>query len=101
MLKGSQAVVTAWSNKDLVGFGRATSDGPFRAVLWDVVVASKFQGQGVGRSIVKELLEANTVQRAEIVYLMTTNSQLFYEKMDFEVCKRQTAMMLRRQEKTS
>ena len=34
MLANSASVVTLWRGKRLVGFGRATSDKIFRAVLW-------------------------------------------------------------------
>jgi len=60
MLAGSQAVVSAWEHSQLVGFGRANSDGVFRAVLWDVVVAGSHQGQGLGRRLVRALLEEIT-----------------------------------------
>lgn len=83
MLRGSAAVVTAWHGNQLVGFGRATSDGVFRAVLWDVVVAERFQGWGLGRSIVETLLAAPAVAAAERVYLMTTNSAGFYLRLGF------------------
>jgi len=83
MLAGSQAVVSAWQRSKLVGFGRATSDGVFRAVLWDVVVASKHQGQGLGRRIVEALLEEPALQQVERVYLMTTNSAGFYRQIGF------------------
>jgi ribosomal protein S18 acetylase RimI-like enzyme len=83
MLTGSQAVVSAWHGSDLVGFGRATSDGVFRAVLWDVVVASEHQGQGLGSELVAMLLRHRTVSRVERVYLMTTNSAGFYTKLNF------------------
>ena len=39
MLAGSNVVVSLWRGKRLVGFGRASSDGIHRAVLWDIVVA--------------------------------------------------------------
>jgi len=84
MLQGSQAVVSAWRGEALVGFGRASSDGVFRAVLWDVVVAVDHQGQGLGRRIVKALLAAPAVRRAERVYLMTSRSADFYLKLGFE-----------------
>ena len=61
MLSGSQVVVSAWRGKELVGFGRATSDGVFRAVLWDVVVAEAQQGRGLGRRLVEELLASPAV----------------------------------------
>ena len=35
LLAGSDAVVSLWRGKRLVGFGRATSDGFSRALLWD------------------------------------------------------------------
>ena len=83
MLAGSQAVVSAWQGPALVGFGRATSDGVFRAVLWDVVVAADHQGQGLGRRIVEALLQAPALQGVERTYLMTTNSTGFYEQLGF------------------
>ncbi len=45
MLAGSRVVVSLWRGKRMVGFGRATSDGIHRAVLWDVVVAGDLQGR--------------------------------------------------------
>ncbi|MFS6826598.1 GNAT family N-acetyltransferase [Cyanobium sp. ATX-6F1] len=83
MLGHSQAIVSAWQGRELVGFGRATSDGVFRAVLWDVVVASGHQGEGLGRRIVGALLHSPAVARAERVYLMTTNSSGFYRRLGF------------------
>ena len=46
MLAGSAAVVSLWRGRRLVGFARASSDGVFRAVLWDVVIPEDLQGQG-------------------------------------------------------
>lgn len=83
MLSGSQAVVSAWHGSDLVGFGRATSDGVYRAVLWDVVVAAEYQGQGLGSDVVAMLLSHPDVARVERVYLMTTNSAGFYTRLHF------------------
>lgn len=83
MLGHSQAIVSAWRGRQLVGFGRATSDGVFRAVLWDVVVASEQQGEGLGRRIVEALLDSPTVAKTERIYLMTTNSSGFYHRLGF------------------
>ncbi|MFM8524535.1 MAG: GNAT family N-acetyltransferase [Cyanobacteriota bacterium] len=84
MLNGSQAIVSAWRGQELVGFGRATSDGIFRAVLWDVVVAKPLQGRGLGRQLVEALLRHRLVAAVERVYLMTTNSAGFYQRLGFE-----------------
>lgn len=83
MLAGSQAVVSLWRGKRLVGFGRATSDGLYRAVLWDVVVAGDLQGRGLGRQVVEALLVSPGLREVERVYLMTTNSAGFYKQLGF------------------
>jgi len=83
MVLGSTQVVTAWEDQKLIGFGRATSDGVFRSVLWDVVIAQPYQGLGIGRQLVMALISCKTVGGVERVYLMTTNSSSFYEKLGF------------------
>ncbi len=93
MLACSQAVVSAWQGSRLVGFGRATSDGVFRAVLWDVVVAGEHQGRGLGRRIVEALLQEPALQGVERVYLMTTNSSGFYEQLGFTAVEGQRLML--------
>lgn len=97
MLRGSQVVVSVWEGSTLVGFGRATSDGVFRAVLWDVVVAEDQQGRGVGRRIVEALLRSPQVAAAERVYLMTTTGEGFYEKLGFSRVDSQRLMLRQHQ----
>jgi N-acetylglutamate synthase-like GNAT family acetyltransferase len=99
MLGGSQAVVSAWRGQRLVGFGRASSDGAFRAVLWDVVIPEDLQGQGLGRQLVEALLNAPALQAVERVYLMTTNSAGFYAQLGFEPAPSQKLLL--RTKKTS
>jgi len=84
MLAGSAAVVSLWRGRRLVGFGRASSDGVFRAVLWDVVIPEDLQGMGLGRKLVEALLSTEELSRVERVYLMTTNSAGFYKQLGFE-----------------
>ena len=84
MLAGSAAVVSLWRGRRLVGFARSSSDGVFRAVLWDVVIPEDLQGQGLGRQLVEALLNTPQLQGVERVYLMTTNSAGFYEQLGFQ-----------------
>ena len=65
MLRGSTVVVSLWRGKRLVGFGRASSDGIHRAVLWDIVVAGDLQGRGLGRRVVEALLASNAIEGVE------------------------------------
>jgi predicted N-acetyltransferase YhbS len=89
MLAASQAAVSLWDGQRLVGFGRASSDRVFRAVLWDVVVAESHRSQGLGRRVVVELLNTSAVRHVERVYLMTTNGEGFYRHLGFDASHRQ------------
>ena len=81
MLSKSSVVVSLWKDKALVGFGRATSDTIYRAVLWDIVVDKSFQNLGLGKIIVKAILENDLISKTERVYIMTTNCEKFAKGM--------------------
>jgi len=93
LLAGSSVVVSLWQGKRLVGFGRASSDGIYRAVLWDVVVAGDLHGLGLGRRVVVALLAAPALRGVERIYLMTTNSAGFYEQLGFRVAAPQALLV--------
>jgi len=93
LLAGSSVVVSLWQGKRLVGFGRASSDGIYRAVLWDVVVAGDLHGRGLGRRVVEALLAAPALRGVERIYLMTTNSAGFYEQLGFRAAEPQVLLV--------
>ncbi len=82
-LDHSDPIVTAWNDTMLIGFARATSDGVYRATIWDVVVDPNYQGAGIGRKLVQTLITHPRLSRVERIYLMTTNQQAFYERIGF------------------
>ena len=94
MLANSNVIITLWKNNNLVGFGRATTDQVYRAVLWDIVVSKNLQRVGLGKVIVEELLKDKKINSAEKVYLMTTNSKDFYKQLGFKINTSQTLMLL-------
>ena len=83
-LANSDVIISIWSNNEPVGFGRALSDGIYRGVLWDIVIAQDHQGKGYGKMIVKNLLESKKIKYTKKIYLMTTNKKMFYSKFDFK-----------------
>jgi len=95
MLSNSNVIITLWSKHNLVGFGRATTDEVYRAVLWDIVVSKEVQRVGLGKVIVEELLKDKKINSVEKVYLMTTDSQDFYKQLGFKVNINQSLMMLK------
>jgi GNAT superfamily N-acetyltransferase len=83
MILFSDPVVSAWDGEQLVGVARATTDGVYRAMLWDVVVDPDYQGYGVGRALVEGVLAHPLVAKVERIFLSTTYQQGFYEKLGF------------------
>jgi ribosomal protein S18 acetylase RimI-like enzyme len=92
-LANSKPIVTAWDSDRLIGFARATSDGIYRATIWDVVIHPDYQGAGLGRKLVETVLMHPHVNQVERVYLMTTHQQQFYERIGFE-CNSSTTLVL-------
>jgi N-acetylglutamate synthase-like GNAT family acetyltransferase len=93
-IANSEPVVSVWDGERLIGFARATSDGIYRATIWDVVIHSDYQGRGLGRKLVQTVLSHPRMSRVERVYLMTTHQQQFYERIGFE-CNSSTTMVLK------
>ena len=83
-LANSDVIVSLWVGNEIVGFGRALTDGIYRGVLWDVVIDQNYQGKGFGKLIVKSLLSSKKIKHTKKIYLMTTNKKLFYSQMDFK-----------------
>jgi ribosomal protein S18 acetylase RimI-like enzyme len=97
-LDRSEPVVSAWDEDKLVGFARATSDGIYRATIWDVVIDCDYQRLGLGRKLVETVLAHSCMQRVEKIYLTTTHQQSFYERLDF-IVNTSTTMILDRSSK--
>ena len=83
-LANSDVVVSLWVGKEIVGFGRALTDGIYRGVLWDIVIDQNHQGKGFGTLILKNLLSSKKIKNTKKLYLMTTNKKLFYSQFDFK-----------------
>ena len=83
-ISNSNPVVSAWNNEKLIGCARATSDGIYRATIWDVVIHQDYQGFGLGRKLVETVITHPLLNRVERVYLTTTHQQKFYEKIGFK-----------------
>ena len=99
LLANSSSVISIWDKKRIIGFGRATSDTVYRAVIWDVVVANDKQGLGIGRMIIKELLQSKDLINVRKIYLMTTHKSEFYSQQGFKRIDKQQLFCLLKDEK--
>jgi N-acetylglutamate synthase-like GNAT family acetyltransferase len=95
-IANSEPVISLTDEQQLVGFARATSDGIYRATIWDVVIHPEYRSRGLGSKLVETVLSHPRIRLVERVYLMTTHQQEFYEKIGFE-CNTTTTMVLHNQ----
>lgn len=92
-IANSTPVVSVWDGARLIGFARATSDGVYRATIWDVIIHPDYQGAGLGRKLVETVLSHPKINQVERVYLMTTHQQRFYERIGFQINSSKTLVL--------
>ena len=92
-LANSDVIVSLWVDNEIVGFGRALTDGIYRAILWDIVIDQNHQGKGFGTLIVKNLLSSKKIKNTNKLYLMTTNKKLFYSQFGFKKVTNQNLLI--------
>ncbi|CAI9761828.1 unnamed protein product [Fraxinus pennsylvanica] len=67
-----------------VAFARATGDGVFNAIIWDVVVDPSFQGIGLGKAVMERIITALLEKGITNIVLYSEPRVLgFYRPMGF------------------
>lgn len=60
-IQHSFLVVSMWEQRGpqrrIIGFSRATSDHAFNATIWDVVVHPDYQGKGLGKALMRQMIK--------------------------------------------
>lgn len=80
-----------FDNGKIVGVGRALADGVDCSCICDVAVHPSYQGSGLGKAIVKKLVELSAGHRKIILYA-NPGKEDFYHKFGFRRMK--TAMAI-------
>ncbi|MFZ3044753.1 MAG: GNAT family N-acetyltransferase [Desulfatirhabdiaceae bacterium] len=80
--ENSHTVCSAYVDQKIIGFGRAVSDSQYQSVIYDVVVLPEFQHQGIGKSIMKALLE-KLPKSGPVLIFVAPGKQDFYRKLGF------------------
>lgn len=82
MLKNLTVFVTVRENSKLIGFGRAISDGIYRALVDDIIVDGSYQKQGIGRMVIENILKQ--LNGIDEIFLNTKpDLEVFYKKFGF------------------
>lgn len=84
-LQNSLYVVCVYDREELIGMARIIGDGYTCFYIQDVLVHPKYQGRGIGKEIMKRILEyIKDVDKTAIIGLMSSKGkESFYEKFGF------------------
>lgn len=78
--------VSAFDNGRLVGIGRLVSDGALYAFVCDMIVLPEYQGQGIGKVILKMLKDKCMENGIQRVWLFAAPGRAgFYLKGGFDI----------------
>ena len=80
-----------YSDKTLIGVGRALADGMDCSYICDVAIHPDYQGKGIGKDIVNKLIELSKGHNKIILYSIPGKEQ-FYSKLGFDIMN--TAMAI-------
>ena len=83
--ENSHTVVFVFDNDLLVGFGRAISDGEYQAALYDIAVSPDYQGLGIGKIIVQDII--NHIPNCNFILYASPGKEKFYEREGFKKMK--------------
>lgn len=71
--------------QSLIGMARATSDHAFNATIWDVLVDPEYQGQGLGRALVEQMVRSLLRKDISNITLFADAKVVsFYKQLGFE-----------------
>ncbi len=96
MMRGVSRTIVAFEGERVVGFARAMFDGASNGYMSTVAVAADKQRRGIGRELVKRLMDVDEPEKITWVLRSGRGSDGFWEKMGFK--KSQTAMEIVRRE---
>jgi ribosomal protein S18 acetylase RimI-like enzyme len=86
MIEHANLIVSAWDGHKLIGIGRALTDFSFCCYLSDLAVDRDYQRSGIGRALVKAVLE-QIGDRCSLILLSAPEAMEYYPKLGFEEIK--------------
>lgn len=83
-IHNSYFVVSVYDNDTLIGFGRVVSDGAAYATLNDIIVAPKWQSQGIGSTIIRKLVRQCELRDIKHIHLFASKTdEYFFNHLGF------------------
>jgi GNAT superfamily N-acetyltransferase len=89
----SVSVVFVYEDDKLIAFGRAIGDGVIQAALYDIAVLPAFQGRGIGKVIVNQIIES--LPGCNFILYASPGKEPFYQKLKFRKMKTGMALFVK------
>ncbi|HSM80068.1 MAG TPA: GNAT family N-acetyltransferase [Nodosilinea sp.] len=86
LLDNSDLIMALWDAEAqrLAAFARVLTDWVYRAIVFDVIVAADYRGQGLGAQLIEHITTHPRLAAVECIQLFCTpEMQPFYEKYGF------------------
>jgi len=83
--EASHTTVFAYRDGQLIGFGRAISDGVYQGAVYDVAVVPEFQGKGIGTLLLKAIL--GRLEGCNVILYASPGKEGFYRQFGFDKMK--------------
>lgn len=97
LVKGSFCFVGAFAGSEMIGMGRAVSDGVSDAYIQDVVVMKERRGRGIGAAIIRTIVGFLQERRIGWIGLVAEpGTQPFYRRLGFEAMEGYAPMLLKK-----
>jgi len=95
MVKNAFCFFAAFDGKKMIGMGRSISDKVSDAYIQDVTVLKKYRGKGIGRRLIKKILEFLKARHIGWVALIAEpGTGSFYKDFGFKTMKAYKPMIL-------
>jgi GNAT superfamily N-acetyltransferase len=84
----SAYLIVAESDSKPVGLARLVSDGGYIAIIVDVIVLPEYQGKGIGKSLMKKVIDfiKSDLKEGQTVFvnlMSAKGKEAFYKKLGF------------------
>jgi ribosomal protein S18 acetylase RimI-like enzyme len=91
----SAFVIFVYDEELLIGFARAISDGVTQAAVYDVAVLPSYQGQGIGKLMMEQMI--NSLPGCNFILYASPGKEPFYEKLNFRKMKTGMALFVKQE----
>ena len=83
--EASHTTVFIYEDSQLIGFGRAISDGEYQGAIYDIVVLPEVQGKGIGKIIMQTILDR--LPDCNLILYANPGMEGFYKGLGFGLMK--------------